>query len=140
VLGIVAVAPEHVRLDQVGEDDAVVELAQKLFGLRDAVDVRFGRMRFVDVLAGEDVADLADAVHFRARVPHEREVVRTPGLEREVMAVRSALVVPRLAGERPSDYASDGVLSREDLPRGTGVLVQLPERNRFPVRSDMQDP
>ena len=79
VLRVVAVAPEHVRLDEVGEDEPVVELAQQLLGLRDPVDVRLRRVRLVDVLPGEDVADLADAVHLHARLADEREVVRRLG-------------------------------------------------------------
>ena len=64
--GVVAVPPEHVRLDEVREDEPVVELAQQLLRLRDAVDVRLRRVRLVDVLSGEDVADLADPVHLHA--------------------------------------------------------------------------
>ena len=62
-------------------------------------------------LPGEDVADLADAVHRHAGLAHERQVVRPPRLEREVVAVRRALVVAGLADERPRDHAADGVLA-----------------------------
>ena len=48
---VVAVAPEHVGLDEVHEDQALVELAQQLLGLLDAVDVRLRRVRLVDVAA-----------------------------------------------------------------------------------------
>ena len=66
VLRVVPVAPEHVRLDQVREDESVVQRPKQLLGLDDALGVRLGRMRLVDVDAGEDVADLPDAVHLRA--------------------------------------------------------------------------
>ena len=56
-----------------------------------------------------------------ARVADEREVVRPPRLEREVVPVRRALVVPGRADERPRDDASDGVLAGEDLARGTAA-------------------
>src|SRR5438067_1785991 len=59
---IVAVAPETVGLDEVREDEPAVELLQQLLGRLDAVDVRFRRVRLVDVAARKDVADLADAV------------------------------------------------------------------------------
>ena len=64
---VVAVAPEHVGLDEVDEDEAVVELLQQPLRLLDALDVRLRRVRLVDVAAGEDVADLADAVAPRRR-------------------------------------------------------------------------
>ena len=65
---VVAVAPEHVGLDEIHEDEAAVDLLQQLDGLVDPVDVRLRRERLVDVAAGEDVADLADAVHLVAGV------------------------------------------------------------------------
>ena len=73
---VVAVAPERVGLDEVREDQPVVDRPQQLLGLLDALDVRLRRELLVDVLVGEDVADLADAVDLVARVADEREVVR----------------------------------------------------------------
>ncbi len=136
---IVAVPPEHVGLDEVDEDQALVELAQQALGLRDALDVGLRGMRFVDVAAGEDVADLADTVHLQAGVAHERQVVRPLRLEREVVSVRRALVVAGLADERPRDHAPDGVLAGEDLACDPGRGVQLLERHRLLVRRNLKD-
>src|ERR671937_3093766 len=97
---VVAVPPEHVRLDEVGEDQPVVNVTQELLGLRDAFDVRFGRMRLIDVKAGEDLTDLADPVNLPAGVAHEGQVIRTLRLEREIAPVRGPLVRARLADER----------------------------------------
>ena len=52
---IVPVPPQRIRLDEVDEDEALVELLEELLGLLDAFDVGLRRMRFVDVAAGEDV-------------------------------------------------------------------------------------
>ena len=96
----------------------VVELLKQLLGLVDALDVRLGRMGLVDVDAREDVADLADAVHLaRRRLADERQVVRLLRLERAVVPVGRARVVPRLARERPRDHAADRVLAGQDLAR-----------------------
>ena len=67
-LRVVAVPPDHVGLDQVDEDEAAVgQLAQPLDRAGDALHVRLGRRRAVQPPAGEDVADLADAVRCRRR-------------------------------------------------------------------------
>src|SRR6266498_670402 len=137
--GVVAVPPEHVGLDEVDEDEPFVELAQQPLRLPDAFDIRLRRMRFVDVAAGEDVADLADTVYLHAGVSYEREVVRLLRLQREIVAVGRTLVVARLADERARDHASDGVLARQDLARDPRRLVQLLERNGLLVRSDLKD-
>src|SRR5712691_9524738 len=99
VLGIVAVSPQHVRLDEIREDQSLVELTQELLCLRNSVDVRLRRVRFVDVLAGEDVSDLPDAVDPRSGVAYKGEVVGALRLEREVVTVRCPLVVARLTDE-----------------------------------------
>ena len=138
--GVVAVAPEHVRLDEVHEDEARSSSSRSSSTrLVDPLDVRLRRERLVDVAAREDVADLADAVHLLARVADEREVVRPPRLEREVVPVRRPLVAPRRAGERPCDHAADRVLAGEDLARGAAGLVELLERDRLLVRRDLED-
>ena len=136
---VVPVAPEHVGLDEVDEDESVVDLAQKPLGLLDPVDVRLRRQRLVDVAVREDVADLADAVHLLAGLANERQVVRPARLEREVVPVRRPDVVARLTRERPSDHAPDGVLAREDLARRTAAVVQLFERDRLLVGGDLED-
>ena len=106
---------------------------------RDALDVRLRRVLVVHVQVGEDVGDLPDAVHLGARLAHLGEVVRPPGLEREVVPVRRALVVAGLADERPRDHAPDRVLAGEDLARLLAALVELLERNRLLVRRDLED-
>ena len=69
----------------------------------------------------------------------EREVVRPPRLEREVVPVRRALVAARLAGEGPRDHAADRVLAGQDLARDPAALVELLERDRLLVRGDLED-
>ena len=139
VLGVVAVAPEHVGLDEVHEDEALVEPLHQLHRALDPLDVRLGRERLVDVLAGEDVVDLADAVDLLAARAQQREVVRPPRLERVVVPVRGPLVLARHAEERPRDHPPDGVLAGEDLARDAAGLVQLLERDRLLVRGDLED-
>src|SRR5262249_56219592 len=133
------VAAEHVRLEEVREDQPVVELAQELLRLGDPVDVRLRRMRLVNVLPREDVADLADAVDLHTRVAHERQVIRTPGLEREVVTVRGALVVARGPDERPCDHATNRMLARENGASNAAAVVELLERNRLLVGRDLED-
>ena len=132
-------APEHVRLDEVDEDEALVDLAQEPLGLLNPLDVRLRRVGLVDVATREDVADLADAVHLLAGLAHERQVVRPARLEREVVPVRRPDVVARLARERPGDHAADGVLAREDLARRAAAVVELLQRDRVLVRGDLED-
>ena len=62
VLRVVSVAPQHVGLHEVREDEPGLDLPEKLLGLRDPFEVRLRQVRLVDVEAGEDVRDLADAV------------------------------------------------------------------------------
>ena len=56
-----------------------------------------------------------------AGLAEERQVVRLARLEREVVPVRRALVVPRLADERPGDHPPDRVLAGEDLAGGAAA-------------------
>ena len=139
VLRVVAVAPEHVGLDEIREHEAGVDVAQQLLRRRDPLDVRLRGVLGVHVEVGEDVGDLPDAVHLAAGFAHERQVVRPPRLEREVVAVRRPLVVPRLADERPRDHAPDRVLSGEDPARRTAARVELLEGDRLLVRRDLED-
>ena len=92
---VVAVAPEHVGLDEIHEHEPAVDVLEQLDRAVDAVDVRLRRKRVIDVAAGEDVEDLPDAVDRVSGIADEREVVRAPRLEREVVSVRRALVVAR---------------------------------------------
>ena len=95
-------------------------------------------MRFVDVLSGEDVPDLADAVDVPAGVAHERQVIRPLRLEREVVPVGRTFVVPRLTDERARDHPSDRVRAREDLARDPTSAVELLESDRFFVRGHLE--
>ena len=125
------------RLVKTNPSSSVLE---QLLGARDALHVRLRRVALVDVAAGEDVARSS-----RRRAPvtpasrSERQVVRPARLEREVVPVRRALVVPRLADERPGDHPADGVLAREDLARDAAGVVELLERDRLLVRGDLED-
>ena len=73
------------------------------------------------------------------RLPHEREVVRPAGLEREVVPVRRPLVVARLADERPGDHAADPCLPVRISRATRAGLVELLERDRLLVRRDLED-
>src|SRR5436190_21334701 len=128
---VVPVTPEHVRLDEVREDQPLVDLAHQLLGLHDPVDVRLRRPRAVDVLAGEDVADLADAVYLVPRLADQREEVRPPRLEREVVPVRGPLVVAGLADEWASDHAADRMLPGQDLAGDPAAGVEPLEGDRL---------
>ena len=65
---VVPVAPEHVRLDEVREDESLLQVLEQLLGLRDPFDVGLRRIGLVDVLAGEDVADLPDRMDLDSRL------------------------------------------------------------------------
>ena len=54
------------------------------------------------------------------------------------MPVRRALVVPRLADKGASDHTADGVLAGEDLAGDAAGVVELVERDRLLVRSDLE--
>src|SRR5438034_4529598 len=135
---VVPVPPEHVRLDEVDEHKAALDRLQKLDRLRDSLHVRLRRARVVDVAAGEDVPDLPDAVDGVPGVAKVREVVRSRGLEREVVAIRRPLVVAGLADERPGDDAADRVPSGQDLARDATTVVELLERDRLLVGGDLE--
>src|SRR4029077_7657439 len=105
----------------------------------DSVDVGLRRLRGVDVLAGEDVTDFADAVDGAAGLADQREVVGLAGREGEVGAVRRADVVAGLADKRPGDDAPDGVLAGEDLARRSATLIELLQRDRSLVAGDLED-
>ena len=68
-----------------------------------------------------------------------RQVVRPARLEGEVVPVRRALVLPRRPEERAGDDTPDGVLAGEDLARRAAGVVELLERDRLLVRSDLED-
>ena len=112
-LGIVAVAIGLVGLDEVHEHEALGGLARERDGGREAFGVGVRRLRLVDVAAGEDVADLADARDAATGLANAREVVRARRLEREVVAIGRAAVGARLALERAGDHTPDGMLARE---------------------------
>jgi hypothetical protein len=88
------VPPEHVRLDEVHEHEARLDRLEELNRLVDALDVRLRRVRLVDVLPREDVADLADAVDGAPALAEGREIVRLRRLEREVVPVPSRVASP----------------------------------------------
>src|SRR5438874_13066998 len=78
-------------------------------------------------------------MHLLSGVAHEREVIGTLGLQREVVPVRRSLVVARVADERPRDHTTDGMLAGEDLARDPAGLVELLERHRLFMRRDLED-
>src|SRR5438876_4193448 len=96
-------------------------------------------MRLVDVVAGEDVPDLADTVDGLTGLADECQVVRLLRLQREVVAVGGALVASRLTGEGPRDDSADGMLAREDLACDLAPSVQLVERDRVHMGRDLED-
>ena len=130
--------PEHVRLDEVHEDEPLVDVLEQLDRPVDAVDVRLRREGVVDVAAGEDVGDLPDAVDRVPGLANRRQVVRTARLEREVVAVRCPFVVAGLTDEGAGDDTSDRMAPCQDPTRGAAALVQLLEGNRLFVRCDLE--
>ncbi len=132
-------APDHVCLDQVGEHEAAVrEVAQPRDRTGDALPVRLGGHRAVDVLAGEDVRDLADGVHAHPGLAKPLEVVRPRRQQREVVPVWRPLVGARLALERPRDHTADRVLACEQPAGRAAGRVQLLERHRLLVGRDLK--
>ncbi len=138
---VVAVAPELVGLDEVDEDEAaVVGLAEQPLGDGHALRVRLRRVRLVDVLAGEDVADLPDAVDRVAGVADERQVVRAA---RARARSRGGSACARSG---PASPVNGRAITRPTacgpvrISRATRQrLVQLLERDRLLVRRDLED-
>ena len=120
--------------------EAVVDLSQQPLGLLDPLDVRLRRIRLVDVAAGEDVRDLADAVHDASRLADERQVVRPFRLEREVVAVRGALVVRRARPMNGRAITRPTACLPVRISRAVRqAVVELLERHRLLVRGDLKD-
>ena len=108
-------------------------------GLRHAVGVVLGLGGLPDAAAEEDVEDLADAVDADAAIVEliEQHVLgRRHGV---VVAVGGARESAGRAGEGPRDHAAHFVRSAQDLARGLAHLVELPERDDFFVRGDLED-
>src|SRR5262245_64258537 len=129
VLGIVAVSPQHVRLHEVREDEAGLELLQELLGGSYAFDVRLRRVLGIDVEMGEDVRDLPHAVHLGPGFTDLGQVVGPLRLEREVVAIRRSLIVAGPADERPRDDTTDRVLAGGDLAGVATAWVGLLARD-----------
>src|SRR3954451_13804510 len=108
---VVAVAVDLVGLDEVREDQPGVELVQELRRRGEPLLVGRRRVLAVDADAGEQIADLAHAVHRHARVLHLDEIRAARRLEREVAAGGRGGGVARRGGGRPRDHAPDGVLA-----------------------------
>ncbi len=66
-LRVVAVPVGLIRLDEIDEHEALAGLPRERDRAREAIGVRRRRVRVVDVAAGEDVVDLADARHVSPR-------------------------------------------------------------------------
>ena len=135
---VLAVAVDLVGLDEVGEDEAVLELVDQRGRRGDRGGVRRAGMLVVDADVVEDGADLADGVD-RDAVGLQLVEVGAPGrVEREVLAPLRALERARAAPERARDHAPDGVLAAHDLARGLAGGVQLGLRHLVLVRGDLQ--
>ncbi len=89
------------------------------------VGVRRARVLAVDPDAGEQIADLADALHGHAGVVELQQVGARGRLERQVAPPGGTPEVARLALERPRDHAPDGVLAGHHRPRGAARLDEL---------------
>ena len=112
VLRVVPVAPEHVGLDEVHEDEALVDSPEQLLGLRGCPRRSTSSGATRRCPRRRRCRGSCRRRDRRAGVAQERQVVRPRRLEREVVPVRRARVVARLADERPRDHAADGVLAR----------------------------
>src|SRR3954447_26085813 len=95
---VVAVAVDLVGLDEVREDQPGVELVQELRRRGEPLLVGRRHVLAVDADAGEQVADLAHAVHRHARVLHLDEIRAARRLEREVAPAAGAGGVARGGG------------------------------------------
>ena len=140
--GVVAVAPEHVGLDQVREDEAPRRgPSQQLGRDRDPLRVRRRSASRCRCPAGEDVADLADAVHREAaRSADPGQVVRP----RRVRArSRAGAACARYAPGSPSNgraMTRPTACSPVRMLAGRAAgLVQLLERHRLLVGGDLED-
>ena len=107
---VVAVAPELVRLDEVHEDEAGVDVLEQLDRAVDPVDVRLRRERLVDVAPREDVGDLPDAVDGVAGVADRRSGSSGGAARARSRGGSACARSARLAEERPRDHPPDRVL------------------------------
>ena len=139
-VGVFAVAIHHVELDQVAEDDATRRAPQELHRRGDGrivvQRVRGGRNR----AAGEDLRDLANALHLQTGAGGEIKEMRGGGRQRPVPPrLVIACVVPAGARKRAGDDASDGVLAAEQLTRELTDAVELGQRHHVLVGCDLED-
>ncbi len=114
--GVVAVAVEHVEVDQVHEDEPAVDRLEEALGPGEPVGVAVGVDLVGDALAVEDVGDLPHPYH---RDPVVHQALQHRGRRRrdgEVLAVVGPRVGPGDPHERPRDDARDPPRV-EELPR-----------------------
>ena len=113
-----------IGLDQVGEHEPLLELpGQDSDGIECLLVARPGQ-RARQTAPGEQVLDLPDPDHARARRNELLQVALARRRQREVAAALGALEVARLAGEGPGDHAPDRVRPRHHFARPPAGLVQ----------------
>ena len=137
-LDVVAVAVDLVGLDQVHEDEPRFQRADQLGCHRDAGGVGGAGVVDVDPDAGEQVVDLADAVHGHAGVLKLLQI-RAAGWHQRVVV--PALGPAECAGrtlERPGDHAAYGVLAGHHPPRRLAGRIQLGLRDPIDVGRDLE--
>ena len=91
---VVAVAPDLVEIDEIGEQQAVIHLPEMTRAGGDAGRVVGGVIVHVDAALCEDLADLADAHYRHPPLVQKVEVRGRRRFEREIAPARGTLVAP----------------------------------------------
>ena len=132
-------AVDLIGVDQVGEHETVLERRDQLAGARERGRVRGAGMLDVDPHAGEQLADLADAVHGHATV-----VQAHPGRTATVARARGRVGRRFARSARPfrgTDGAITRPIARSPVHLGAHLcadLVELRRRHDVLVGGDLQ--
>ena len=131
-------APHHVEVDQVGEQEPGFQFAQVTYTGGESGGVVGRVIVHAHAALGEDLTDLADADHGQPFRAQEIEVRGSQRRQREVAPPRRAPERARVARERSCDDATDGVRAAQDLARGLTPVIQLRHRHDVLVTSDLE--
>ena len=137
-LHVVAVAVEHVKIDQIGEDQLARPALQKALCGGNTRRVVFRMVDRRDAAVAEDVLDLADADHLVPRPVQRVQDRVVEGRERIIAPVFRAPVVARFTEERARNDAADQIVALQQFPRHFTDVVQLFQRNHPFVRGDLE--
>ena len=137
-LHVVAVAPGHVEVHQVREDESFAAAPQQVDYHRQVLVVRGHLDLFADTSAGEDLIDLADSGDLHPTLGQQIEIGRARGGEREILAIGGARERPRRAGERARYDARDRMGAAQDLAGDRTIAVELLQRHHLDVAGDLE--